>query len=447
MSANEKRDPLRLEGYRVWTKWALPLPPMRAAPFLLLFLSAACGARSELDFNPPDAAAHPDAGAGDAATPSCAPADAAAPPTCSTWQVAGPDLLISEATNGSTSSQTLGSVIPVGCGVLLSWATSMYVDPQTTTLSFTTRGVAFDGTTTGPETTHSSLTVMSQSSGSIDLAAGSAGVGALVMDEFNCRFLPLDFTGAETGAPITQALSQCESLASLGDAGFSYLVADGMEGSTPTTLVTIDGHGGPIATRPLGDAPDNALWGRLVFGDGSFLLNAFRETPPTDVYTGVLQHFDASGNALSMPVAQPPNAAPVMLAATPSGALASWWPTGASAAFVPLDPTGAESGSVSMVPFADAPYGEGLASTPSGDVLVTLLEDAVEMNDTWTIYVQERAPDGTPRSALVALPSPSDATGGFDPGDVTPIVAADGVHALLVYVNDGVFTRPLQCAE
>jgi hypothetical protein len=45
------------------------------------------------------------------------------------------------------------------------------------------------------------------------------------------------------------------------------------------------------------------------------------------------------------------------------------------------------------------------------------------------------------------LPSPSDATGGFDPGDVTPIVAADGVHALLVYVNGGVFTRPLRCAD
>jgi len=137
----------------------------------------------------------------------------------------------------------------------------------------------------------------------------------------------------------------------------------------------------------------------------------------------------------------------VTLAVTPSGALASWWPSDSSAAFVPLDATGAESGSVSMVPIVDAPYGEALASTPSGDVVVTLLEDAVEMNDTWTIYMQERAADGTPRGALVALPSPSDATDGFDPGDVTPIVAADGVHALIVYVNNGVYTRPLQCVH
>jgi hypothetical protein len=417
---------------------------MRVLLFLS-FLSAACGARSELDTNPPDA----DAGTnpGDAATASCVPPDAAAPATCSTWQVAGPDLLISEAANGSTASQSLGSIIPVGCGVLLSWTTSMYVDPQTSTLTFTTRGVAFDGTTTGPETTHSSLTVMSQSSGSIELASGATGVGALVMDEFNCRFLGLDVTGADTGGPVTQASPGCGGLASLGAAGFSYLVADGAEGSTPTTLVTIDGHGGPISSRPLGDAPDNALWGRLVFGDGSFLLNAFREAPPNDVYTGVLQHFDAAGNSLSPPAEQPPNAAPVMLAVTPSGALASWWPSDSDAAFVPLDPSGAEAGSVTTVPIVDAPYGEALASTPSGDVMVTLLEDAVEMNDTWTIYVQERAPDGTPRGALVALPSPSDATGGFDPGDVTPIVAADGVHALLVYVNGGVFTRPLRCAD
>jgi hypothetical protein len=30
---------------------------------------------------------------------------------------------------------------------------------------------------------------------------------------------------------------------------------------------------------------------------------------------------------------------------------------------------------------------------------------------------------------------------------VTPIVAADGVHALLVYSSGGIHTLPLQCVE
>ncbi|MGD0528402.1 MAG: hypothetical protein ABSE49_24920 [Polyangiaceae bacterium] len=196
---------------------------------------------------------------------------------------------------------------------------------------------------------------------------------------------------------------------------FTYLVAQGAEGTTPTSLVAIDGSGDPISTTPLGDPADYALWSRLVFDDGSFLLNAFREDSTTGVYSGVLEHFDAQGNTLSPSVAQPANAAPLMLAVTPGGALASWWTEISAAAFAPLDPSGGEAGSVTTVPFTAAPYGEALAATPSGDVLVTLLEDAVEMNDTWTIYIQEHAPDGTPRGPLVALPSP---IGGFDPSDV-----------------------------
>jgi hypothetical protein len=420
---------------------------MRAVGLLqrlvLLASVAGCGARSALDYGSPDASAgaHP----GDAGTASCAPPDAAVAPTCAAWQVAGPDRLISEASNDSTSSNTIGSVIAVGCGVLVGWTTSSYLGPESSQLTWTTRAVAFDGTTTGAETLHSSLTVMSEASGSIELARGPAGIGALVDDELNCRFLPLDFTGADIGAPVTQAPSGgCIGLAATGSGAFSYLVADGAEGSTPTTLVSIDAGGDPASTRPLGDAPAYALWGRLVFADGSFLLIAFREDPTTEVYTGVLQHFDPQGNSLSPSVAQPANSAPVMLATTPSGALASWWTTDSAAAFVPLDPTGTEAGPVTTLPFYDAPYGEWLASTPSGDVLVTLLEDAVEMNDTWTIYVAELRPDGTPRGSLVALPSP---TGGFDPADVTPIVAADGVHAVVVYSNGGIHTLPLQCAE
>ena len=327
--------------------------------FPLLFLEvASCGARSELDTLSRDAAtAQPSP---DAAGPtSCIP-DAGPAPTCTTWQVAGPDRLISEATNTSTASEMLGSVIPVGCGVMLAWSTYTYIDPQTSELSWTTRTVAFDGTTTGPENVHSSLTVMSEASGSIEIAASTTGIGAVVVDEYNCRFLGLDFTGADVGGPVTQPGSGCSGLTSPGAGMFSYLVPDGPQGSTPTTLVTIDASGGPVSTRPLGDGLANALWGRLVFADGSFLLNAFREDPMTDVYTGVLQHFDATGTPLSPPAAQPPNSAPVMMAVTPPGALASWWTSTSSADFVPLDPSGQQAGSITSVPFVDAPYGEAL---------------------------------------------------------------------------------------
>jgi hypothetical protein len=401
----------------------------------------ACGARTALDLKPPDAGAAPSPS--DASPPSCAAPDASAP-TCSTWQVAGPDRLVSESTNSATASGTLGSVIPVGCGVMLSWTTYTYVDPQTSQLTWTTRTVAFDGTPTGPENLHAALSAMSEASGAITLAASATGVGAMVADEDGCRFLPLDLAGADTGPPVAQPGSSCVGLASRSPGVFTYLVADGAEGATPTSLVAIDGSGNPISTTPLGDPASYALWGRLVYGDGSFLLNAFREDPTTDVYSGVLQHFDAQGNALSPAVAQPANAAPLMLAVAPGGALASWWTETSAAAFVALDPSGAEAGAVTTVPFAAAPYGEALASTPSGDVFVTLLEDAIQMNDTWTIYVQEHAPDGTPRGPLVALPSP---IGGFDPGDVTPIVAADGLHALVIYVNGGIHTVPLVCAD
>ncbi len=415
---------------------------MRHGALFLVLGVAACGARSELYAGAPDAAVVSNPTDGGAAP--CALPDAAVPSACSAWQVAGPDRLVSDATSDATASATLGSVIPVGCGIMLAWSTYTYVDPQTSELSWTTRAVAFDGTTTGPERVHTSLGVESEASGSIQIAASATGIGALVVDEFNCRFLGLDLTGADVGSPVTQSASSCFGLASVGAGGFSYLVADGPQGSTPTSLVTIDASGAPIATRPLGDPPANALWGRLVFGDGSFLLNAFREDPMTEVYTGVLQHFDAQGDALSTSVAQPIDAAPVMLAVTPSGALASWWTSDSAAAFVPLAPSGAPAGATTQAPFYDAPYGEALASTPSGDVVVTLLEDAIEMDDTWTIYVQERASDGTPRGPLVPLPSP---IGGFDPGDVTPIVAPDGVHALVVYVNGGIHTVPLVCAE
>jgi hypothetical protein len=419
------------------------VPPrtMRTASLVLAALvgSVACGSRTGLDAPTPEAAGASNTGE-DA---SCSLPNGPAPPTCTSWQAAGPDRLISESSDESTASPVIGSVIAVGCGVLVAWATSAYVNPGTSNLTWTTETVAFDGSATGAETAHPSLAVTSNYSGSIQVASSAGGLGLLAADQYNCRLLPLDFTGADNGSPTVLSGSSCIALESPGPGAFSYLVAAGGQGSTPTTLVTVDSSGGPISTLSLGDAPNNALWGRLRFADGSFMLNSFREDPSTSVYSGVLQHFDASGNALSPPFAQPIGAPPVLLAATPSGALASWYAVGA-AAFAPVDFTGKVVGPVQTEPFVDAPYGVSLSPTPSGDVFVSILEDDVTDGDIWTIYVQERAPDGTPRAPLAALPRPG---AEFDPGEVTPIVAADGIHALIVYENGGIHTLPLVCVD
>ena len=297
----------------------------------------ACGARSALDVNPADAGVAP--GPGDASPPSCAPPDAAAP-TCSTWQVAGPDRLVSESTNSATASGTLGSVIPVGCGVMLSWTTYAYVNPQTSQLTWTTRTVAFDGTTTGPENLHTALSVMSEASGAITLAASAIGVGAMVADEDGCRFLPLllyrrrhrparHAGGLELSASPRAARAPSRISLPTGREGDAHVAR---RDRRQRQIRFDDTARGPTGVH--------ALWGRLVYGDGSFLLNAFREDPTTAIYSGVLQHFDPQGNALSAAVAQPANAAPLMLAVAPGGALGSWWTEISAAAFVALNPSG-----------------------------------------------------------------------------------------------------------
>jgi hypothetical protein len=416
------------------------MSPLRPVVLLCVLGPLGCGARSALDSYATDASV---AAISDAAvsTLTCAPADAAAAPTCTTWQVAGPDQLLGP-NPGNGSAVTMGAVIAVGCGVLVSWTTIADVGESSAEATWTTRAAAFDGTPTGPAMAHPSLTVASVSGGTIELAANANGVGALVDDPIDCRFLPLDATGADRGPVVTVTGSVCLGLTANGSTSFSYVTANGPEGATPSSLVTIDDQGAPIATRALGDPPYRAIFARAVFGDGSFLLDTFEEDTLTAVYSGWLQHFSADGTALSAPVISIPNAAPAQLAVTPSGALSSWW-MGDSAAFAPVDPSGAIVGPVQSEPFTEAPYGEALASTPSGDVLVTLLESSAS-GESWTVFVQEQAPDGTPRGPLTPLPNPP---GEFDPSNITPIVAVDGAHALLVYENAGVHALPLVCGD
>jgi hypothetical protein len=340
------------------------------------------------------------------------------------------------------AGDTLGSVVALGCGVLIAWTRSTYFSENNQTLTWYTLVASYDGTAPGSAIHHNALDVQSKVSGGIEVAAGAGGAGALVVDEFGGRFLPLDANGADRGPVQTLADGFGYSLAG-GPTSFSYLVATGGQGDTPTRLVTIDPTGAPLSSRDLGDPGGRALWSRVVRSDGSFLLDTFFEDSVTTVYTDWLQGYDAQGNALAPPVATGANTAPVLLAATEKGALSSWWFSAPT--FVPVDSTGAATGPAQTAQFTQAPYGQDVASMPNGDVLVALLgEDQSTTPSPWTIAVQERAPDGSARGDLSPFTGPPDQ---FQPGDVAIVAAPDSGHALIVYVNQGIHTQPIECAD
>jgi hypothetical protein len=388
-----------------------------------------CGARTGFDELP--LSARPDASGPDASA--CASGGASHAP-CASWKAAGPDRILA-------AGGRLGSVIPVGCGVLVSWVAESNPGTRNSQLDWYTLLATFDGAAAGPTRRHPSLSDMSLQSATFELAAGAGGAAALAVDGSGCRFLPLDETGADRGPPVTFGQFDCVSLA--GTAA-SYSLLYTRDTTTPTTLLTVDGNGAPLTSRTLADAPMRVLWGRLVRSDGSFLLNTFAENSTTGVYTDWLQGFDSQGNALSSSVATAADIAPVLLAETQRGALAAW--SYGDVAFEPVDGTGAPLGPPQSMPLSQSIYGESLASRANGDVLSTLLVLDSPSN-VWTILVQERAPDGTGRGGFSAFSGPPD---GFQPDTVQVLDAPDGEHALLVYTdeaNPGIHTLPIACAD
>jgi hypothetical protein len=331
-------------------------------------------------------------------------------------------------------------VVQVGCEVLIGWV-SENAGAMNNQLDWYTLLATFDGAAAGPARQHPALSDMTIASANIELAAGAGGAAALAVDQNGCRFLPLDETGADRGPPVMLGQFGCVSLAGTA-ASFSLLYAQGA--TTPTTLLTVDGSGATLSSRPLADPPMRALWGRLVRSDGTFLLNTFAEDATSVTYTDWLEGFDSQGNALSSSIATVANIAPVLLAETQRGALASW--SFADLEFQPVDGTGTALGPTQSTHVSQSIYGETLAPMANGDVLATVLVLDSPSN-VWTILVQERAPDGTSRGGFSAFSGPPD---GFQPDTVQVIVAPDGEHALLVYNDEttpGIHTLPIACAD
>jgi hypothetical protein len=347
--------------------------------------------------------------------------------------------------DGSVIQDLLPAAVRVGCGVLLAWTRETWMAAGTVDLARYTLAATFDGTA-GDPTPHPSFGVAAADRlGSVLLAAGPSDVGALGPDlSTACRFLPMDAAGQDRGpvqmVPDPQGWG-CRSLAS-GPRGFSYLFMQG-QNRTPTTLVTLDANGAVVASQALGDPPGRALLGRLARTDGTFLL----DTTPGVVSTMTwLQQFDAQGNALSSPVTLAASG-PVFLAETQQGALASWQQVG-EVDFQSVDRTGAPTGPVQTLTQSrtQVPFGEVLAPLPNGDVLVALVAADIESvtSPSLTVFVQERAPDGTARGALSPFADPADPS---TPNNVLVVPSPDGARALLAYVDHGIHTLPIACAD
>jgi hypothetical protein len=349
--------------------------------------------------------------------------------------------------DGSVIQDLLPAAVRVGCSVLLAWTRETWLGAGMVDLSRYTLAATFDGTAGDPMPHPSFAVAGAPRLGGVLLAAGPSDVAALGPDlPTACRFLPMDAAGRDRG-PVQSVPDPegwgCRSLAS-GPQGFSYLIMQG-QNRTPTTLVTLDATGMVVASQPLGDPPARALLGRLARTDGTFLL----DTTPGVVSTMTwLQEFDAQGNALSSPATLAASG-PVFLAETQQGALASWEQVG-EVDFQPVDRTGAATGAVQIQALpqnpTEVPFGEVLAPLANGDVLVALVAAGIQSvsSQSLTVFVQERAPDGTARGSLSPFPDPADPS---TPDNILVVPSPDGARALLAYVDHGIHTLPIACAD
>jgi hypothetical protein len=389
----------------------------------LLTLSAlACGSRTGLGVSAAhDAGTTLDASTLDASTLCETPAPAA----CSGWHPVGSATLVT-APMGQGGEVT--SVVVDGCRAVVAWSTLSGTNAST--VSWSTRAIAFDGSPLGPIEPHPELTTTGGGQGAMSLAKSTTGIAAIVSDSFGCRFVPLDDNAAEHGAITSQGSAACGSLSGDG-AGFSFLIPS-TQGGTPVALRRVDALGHTTATITLAVPNGRAVWDRKTLGDGSFLVDTFREDPTTAIYTDWLQSFDANGAARSKEVVVPgANTAPVLVAPTSNGALAAWsW---SAIHVVPVDAHGSPIGADQPIPRAAPLYGMDVTPSPDGDVMLSWIEDVANAFD---LYVVKLGPDGVKRSdPLKVMTIPQSRIFG----------AALGDRALLFYSDHGIRALPLAC--
>ncbi|HEY1954582.1 MAG TPA: hypothetical protein VGH28_03205 [Polyangiaceae bacterium] len=379
----------------------------------------ACGARTDLG-----GAKKSDAAA------SCQPAPA---PTshCTGWTMHQTSVFAKPPPPGQ--SLEIEGVIRTGCEALVAWAS--WDSSGDATSVWTTATLGFDGASDGT-VAHPGLSAKITGSPSLSLAQNGGRVGALESDETGCRFVALDASGHETSSVVSAGATGCGLLAPDGDA-FSFLRAQDGE-LTPVTLTKLDASGQPGSPTTLSLPSGQALWDRLAFDDQTFLLYTFIEDTTTGAYTGWLAPFDATGATLAPQVTETGvPTAPLSLAATKSGALASW--TWSSAKVRPIERHGAPTGPDVDVTGPATVYDTLLVPAPDGDVLFawTELDGAA-----FSLHAIALAPDGTPRGPATVL-DPK-----MDDARLYGAVESTGARALLVRSTiDGLAASSLDCVE
>jgi hypothetical protein len=323
----------------------------------------------------------------------------------------------------------VGDVIPSGCGALAAWSTRTLA---TNALECSTRLVGFDGSALGSPIAHPSLGSITEASASISLATNGSGFGALEVDETGSRFLAMDPEGHEQGAAISLGADNCMSLEAL-DGAWSFL-RGAPSLSTPGALDVLDPATGKETTTPLAIPAGQALWERLRFDDGSFLIDSFREDS-TGADTTWLAPFAKDGAAIGPQLVVPDvHTAPVWLVVTKDGALAAWW----SGSFfaLPIDRFGAPTGPLQTVVADKDIYELVVLPVPDGDVLAAWTE--LEPSNDFATYVVALAPDGTPRGPATLVASPA------GEARLRGVVEPNGARALLV---TGMSALPLTCVH
>jgi hypothetical protein len=370
---------------------------------------------------------------------SCEPAGP--PMSCTAWMPVGDSIAISPAPPPSGGIQ-LQSTVATECGVLVSWTTLSGM-PIPMNLAFETRAIDWSGSPTAPVIEHPSLSVVTNASGSIELAVNRSQVGALVVTEpTGCRFLLLDAAGNETGAPLALHATSCIALAAQ-NTEFTFL-APSTNATTSTWLDWIDPSVGAGAQAILPIPAPRAVWSRTVFADQSFLVYSFREDPMTGMYSGWAQHFDAAGGLPAPEVVIDANAAPVLFAETRNGAVTAWetaTPGGLPARSRAIDHDGQPRGEVIDLPATGALYGVEIASTPDGGAVISWLEMHYNEMPEWRFQIQQVDADAHPRAA------PTLAMTGIDIGAPRILVDPSGERAVLIFEDVGVRALPLRCVH
>jgi hypothetical protein len=407
------------------------MPVVLAASFTV----ASCGARSTLLPPGPSDEAGPDGGI-------------AAAPVCHEWTATSEPVQISDI----PSIVELLSALPVAGGVLVGYGDSQEppVDP-----TWYLRTVSFGSGALGPAQSVFMRNTSQLGWSGIYAATSGSSMLATASDQADGMYtVPIDATGALTGAQVTTSGNQGQYLAVAGS-GFSVLRSPWDDTGAippPVSLALLSTAGDVLGeTTLLAANPSIQDFGRIVRDDGTFLLWWYETTATGGSFFG--QPFDEMGSVLANAVVLrafgPMDYGGLALAASTSTTLGVWPESTANGATLmaqSYDADGAATGS----PVAwGTDSGENLpvmaaTGAPGGDYLVAWIDQ--DETSGGNLSVQAVASDGTAEGPATTL-------GAMQASPETYLfVVATTEGAMVLYESDAgngveVFAIPLRCTQ